>query len=109
MTALAEPKEAPEPGAFASAEVDKLLVSWRQMPLYSALGASPDDSAAFITAAVVDDIRVSGHDLRAGITAVGKRLTELAAVLGRAPYTEDDIAAAMDAFPAPAEEPTYRV
>lgn len=109
MTALLDPKEAPEPGAFASAEVDKLLLSWRQMPFYADLGASPDEAAALIAASIVDDIRLSGHDLRAGLTAVGKRLTELAGVLGRAPLTEDDIAAAMDAIPAPAQEPSRPV
>lgn len=101
---VAEPQEAPEPGSYASAPIDKLVASWGSTPLDPATETPEDYFSRRLAARVLNGARAEGLDVRAVILSLGKYLTRAAATVGKSPYTGDDIVAWLDSFET-AEEP----
>ncbi|WDS52104.1 hypothetical protein SEA_CARON_78 [Microbacterium phage Caron] len=97
--ALAEPVEAPEPGSFATSAVDKLAVAWQTTPPDFAEETPADFFARRLVARALNGARAEGLDVRAVVTALGRRLTEVAGVLGKAPFSEADIEAFLATVP----------
>ncbi|WDS51712.1 hypothetical protein SEA_BARNSTORMER_75 [Microbacterium phage Barnstormer] len=97
---FADPLEAPQPGSFATAPIDKLAVSWQSAPADFADETPADFFARRLVARAINGARSEGLDVRDVITALGKRLTVAAGVLGKAPFSEADIRSFLATIPA---------
>ncbi len=96
MTMTADRPEPPQPGAYASSALDKLLLAMRA-PADLENETPVDYFGRAMTAHAIGAARVNGLGVHATISALARQLTAVAATLPAAP-DPDALAAELAAF-----------